>query len=411
MRCFPILCSATVCLALTGCSLQEHLARTESRLEKQYAEARTWEHLPLRTISWEQALAILRRSNTDLLSAQQQIDRAERETLSVYTDLIPSVTYYGYANRAVADLTQRWSRNDLRDDLNVNFSIPTLTQVPYRVYAAQAQAYAATKAKEGKERELISQLYQNIRRRELALRSKELEERLKEPQAANAAPAPSLKQQADETSHWADTAKLLGDYSARWNILPETMPHLRWQTYRDRLDTLDPLIVCQFALKLEQARLAQYGVAMQYLPTIYTSLYSPSLFSSTGGNYSGTFLDSHDTKLNLGINYQLDTRLSNWQRYQDSQDNYERTKLEVAAAIIEHKDKIATLRRSMDDYTAWRSFMTKRADYLRTAPAETAADYIAHQKELADMEREELRQEEQGVETEAAFILEYGMPE
>lgn len=406
-----MLCASAVCLTLTGCSLQEHLARTEARLEKQYAEARTWEKLPLRTISWQQALAILRRSNTELLSAQQQIDRAERETLSVYTDLIPSVSYYGYANRAVADLTRKWSRNDVQDNLNVNFNIPTLTQVPYRVYAAQAQAYAAVKAKEGKERELISKLYQSIRRRELAQRTRALEERLKEPQAAEAALLPSIKQQADDTAYWSDTAQMLGDYSARWNILPETMPHLRWETYRDRLDTLDPLMVCQFAMKLEQARMAQYGVAMQYLPTLHTSLYSPSLFTSTGGTYSGTFLDSHDTKLNLGINYSLDTKLTNWQRYQESRDNYERAKLEVAAAIIEHKDKIATLRRSMDDYAAWRSFMKKRADFLRTAPAETAADYIARQKELADMEREELRQEEQGVETEAAFILEYGMPE
>ncbi|MCQ2365449.1 MAG: hypothetical protein MJ051_07875 [Akkermansia sp.] len=408
MRCFPLLCSATVCLSLTGCSLQEHLSRAEARLEKQYAEARSWDELPLRTISWEQALAILRRSNAELLAAQQAIEHAERETLSVYTDMIPSVTYYSYANKAVADLTRRWSRDDMQENLNVNFHIPTLTQVPYRVYAAQAQAYAATKAKEGKEREVISKLYQLIRRRELAERKQALEQQKPDQQTTVPALADT---KATDTSYWADTAKLLGDYSARWNILPETMPHLRWQSYRNRLDRLDPLLVCQFAMKLEQARLAQYGVAMQYLPSINTSLYSPSLFSSMGGTYSGTFLSSHDTKLNLGLNYDLDTRLRTWDRYQNSKDAYERTKLEVAAAIIEHKDKVATLRRSMDDYDAWRSYMNKRADYLRTAPAETAADFLTHRKELTDMEREELMQEEQGIETEAALVLEYGMPE
>lgn len=404
-----MLCSATVCLTLTGCSLQEHLARTEARLEKQYAEARAWDELPLRTISWEQALAILRRSNTDLLTAQQNIERAERETLSVYTDMIPSVSYYGYANKAVADLSRRWSRGDIQDNLNINFHIPTLTQVPYRVYAAQAEAYAATKAKEGKERELTAKLYQLVRRRELALKTEAMEARLREPRNDDT-PAP-LQQQAESTAHWAETAKLLGDYSARWNILPETMPHLRWSSYRDRLDNLDPLVVCQLAMKLEQTRLAQYGVAMQYLPTIHTSVFSPSLFSSSGGTYTGTFLSSKDTKLNLGINYALDTQLRTWERYCNSKDAYERAKLEVAAAIIEHKDKVATLRRSMDDYAAWRGYMSKRADYLRTAPAETAADFVARRKELADMEREELRQEEQGIETEAALVLEYGMPE
>lgn len=410
MKCFPVLCSATVCLALTGCSLQEHLTRAEGRLEKQYAEARTWDQLPLRTISWEQALAILRQSNADLIAAQHAIEQAERGTLSVYTDMIPSVSYYGFANRAVADLAKDWSRNDVRDSLNVNFRIPTLTQVPYRVYAAQAQAYATVKAKEGKEREIISKLYQLIRRRELALRQQALDERLREPQTAAPATA-GLQSQADDNAHWAETAKLLGDYSARWNILPETMPHLRWQSYRDRLNTLDPLLVCQFAMKLEQARLAQYGIAMRYLPTIHTSLYSPSLFTSSGGTYSGTFLDSHDTKLNLGINYDLDTRLSTWQNYRDSKDAYEQAKMEVTAAIIEHKDKVATLRRSMDDYTAWRSFMNKRADYLRTAPTQSAAEFVARRKELADMEKEELRQEVQGIESEAALVLEYGIPE
>lgn len=403
-----MLCSATVCMTLTACSLQEHLARTENRLEKQYAETRTWDKLPLRTISWEQAMAILRRSNRELLAAQQAIEHAERETTSVYTDLIPTVSYYGYANKTIAELTQQWSRNDWQDNINVNFHIPTLTQVPYRVYAAEARAYAATKAKEGKERELTAQLYQLLRRRELAQRKQALEKRLNE-QPNTPVAAAVLQQQADETGYWAEVAKLLGDYSARWNILPETMPHLRWETYRDRLDRLDPLLVCQLAMKLEQARLAQYSVALQYLPTIYTSMYSPSLFSSSGGTYSGTFLDSHDTKINLGINYQLDTHLTTWQRYRDSQDDYERAKLEVEAALIEHKDKLATLRRSMDDYAAWRSFMAKRAEYLRTAPAETAADFIANRKELGDMEREELNQEEKGIETEAALVQEYGL--
>lgn len=409
-RCVPVLCSATVCLALTGCSLQEHLARAEARIEKQYAETPTWDRLPLRTISWEQALAILRRSNPDLMAAQRSIEQAERATLGVYTDMIPAVTYYGYANRAVADLTKNWSQDDIEGNLNINFRIPTLTQVPYRVYAARAQAYAAVKAKEGKEREVISKLYQLIRHRELALQQQALDERQRDPQATIPA-AEAQQRKADDDTYRTEVAKLLGDYSARWNILPETMPHLRWQSYRDRLNNLDPLLVCQLAMKLEQARLAQYGVALRYLPTIHTGLYSPSLFSSSGGNYSGTFLSSHDTKLDLSISYDLDTRLSTWQSYRRSKDDYEKAKMEVASAIVEHKGKVATLRRSMDAYDTWRSYMDKRADYLRNAPAESAADFVARRKELADMEREELQQEEQGLESEAALVLEYGMPE
>lgn len=404
-----MLCLAVLGASLTGCSLSKHVERVSERVEKQYAETRVWEELPERTISWEQALSLLRRSNLELKEAQNTIDRAERERLSVYTDMIPSVSYYGYATKTIADLTQTWSQDDLTQNINVSFNLPTLTQIPYRVYAAEARAYAAEKAKEGKERELESKLYQLLRKHELNARLSAHDERNGRPDRKED-PVQLLQRESDGHKHYAEIAKILGDYSARWNILPETMPHLRWEEYEPRLDKLDPLIVCQFAMKLEQARMSQYGIALRYLPTLNTNLYSPSLFSSTGGTYSGAFLDSHDTRLNMNISYSLDTRLTQWQQYRDSKDSYERTKGEVAAALMDHKDKIAALRRSMSDYNAWRGYMHKRMDYLRQAPAETATDFLARQKEIADMERELLTQESKGIESEAALILEYGLP-
>lgn len=410
MNCFSKLCLAVLCASLTGCSLSKHIERVSDRLEKQYAETKIWEELPERTISWEQALSILRRSNPELQQAQSTIERAERETLRVYTDMIPGLSYYAYANKAIADLGNTWSHSDLTQNINVYFSLPSLTQIPYRVYAAEARAYAARKAKEGKERELESQLYQQIRKHELAEKLAALDARSSKRDLSAADPAQLLQQETEGHRYYADIAKLLGDYSARWNILPETMPHLRWESYEPRLDKLDPLMVCQFAMKLEQARLAQYSVALNFLPTLNTNLYSPSLFSSQGGTYSGTFLDSHDTKLNLSISYSLDTRLHNWQQYRDNKDTYERTKAEVASALIEHKDKIAALRRSMSDYSAWRGYMHKRMDYLRSTPGDTAEEFISRQQELLDMERELLTQETRGIESEAALILEYGLP-
>lgn len=409
MNCFSKLCLALLCTALTGCSISQHVERVSERIGKQYADARVWDELPLRTISWEQALSILRRSNLDLKEVQNTIDRAERERLSVYTDMIPSVSYYGYANKTIADLTQTWSRDDVSQNINVSFNLPTITQIPYRVYAAEARAYAAEKAKEGKERELESKLYQLLRKQELSDRLSAHDERNGKPDKEED-PVQLLQRTSDTHKHYAEIAKILGDYSARWNILPETMPHLRWEEYEPRLDKLDPLLVCQFAMKLEQARMAQYSIALRYLPTLNTNLYSPSLFSSTGGTYSGTFLDSRDTRLNMNIGYSLDTHLNNWQQYRDSKDSYERAKGEVAAALMEHKDKVAALRRSMSDYYAWRSYMHKRMDYLRHAPAETATEFLARQKELADMERELITQETKGIESEAALILEYGLP-
>lgn len=410
MNCFSKLALAILCASLTGCSLSKHIERVSDHLEKQYEETKIWEELPERTISWEQALAILRRSNPELQQAQSSIGQAERETLRVYTDMIPGVNYYAYANKAIADLGNTWSHSDLTQNINVFFSLPSLTQIPYRVYAAEARAYAARKAKEGKERELESQLYQQIRKHELAEQLAALDARSDRRDALAASPAQLLQQETEGHRYYADIAKLLGDYSARWNILPETMPHLHWESYEPRLDKLDPLLVCQFTMKLEQARMAQYSVALNFLPTLNTNLYSPSLFNSQGGTYAGTFLDSHDTKLNLSISYSLDTRLHNWQQYRDNKDTYERTKAEVASALIEHKDKIAALRRSMSDYAAWRSYMHKRMAYLRSTPGDTAEEFISRQQELLDMERELLTQETRGIESEAALILEYGLP-
>lgn len=396
-----------LCLGLQGCSLREHLARITAKVESQYEAVQTWDKLPVRTISWQQAVAIMRRNNTELARAQAAINKAEREELSVYTDLIPQVSYYGYFNKTLDSLTRQWSSDDANSNLNVYFSIPTLTQVPYRVYANQAAAFGAVKAKEGRERELISKLYQSVRKHEVEQKRTALERRAPETPAGNTAP---FAKDAGDSEYWKNIAGLLGDTSARWQILPETMPHIRWADYEKRLDRLDPLVVCKFALQLEQARLKQYSIALQYLPTINTNLYSPSLFSSSGGTYNGTFLDTKDTRLNMSISYQLDTQLRTWNSYKDNKENYELVKKEVATALMDHKVKVQTLRRSVSEYEAWRSYMLKRMDFLRNNPPPTAAEYIEQEQALLGMEKELITQEERAIESEAALVLEYGMP-
>ncbi|MGN0869060.1 MAG: hypothetical protein ACI4O9_06020 [Akkermansia sp.] len=397
-----LLLPLSLCL-LSSCSLSRHLEHTGADIERRFAESKIWAELPQRTISWQQALSIMRRNNAELIAARNAEAKAQRETLSVYTDLIPQVSYYGYANKTLRELSQTWSGDDLKQNLNVDFSIPTLTQVPYRVYASRARAFAASKSCEGLERELISKLYLSVRKTELAARQKALE--AQQPPPAAESPTPG-----DEAADQAELAKLLGDYSARWRILPESMPHISLRDYEDKLSKLDPLIVCQFALKLEQARLAQYGVALQYLPTINTSIYSPSLFSSTGGTYSGTFLSSTDTRLNLSLSYTLDTQLTQWDRYCDSRDKYKATQKEVQADILTHRNNLHRLRRSLADYRVWHNYMSKRADHLRSAPAETGAAFLERQKELQSIRQELLTQETALLESEAALVLEYGMP-
>lgn len=402
----PLHLSLLVCLlALQSCSLDERLSATSAKLEDQYAEVRLWDELPLRTISWQQAVAMMKRNNRDYINAQKTIEKSYRSELSVYTDLIPGVSYYSYATKSLGDLTQKYNSDDIQHNFNVNFYLPTLTQVPYRVYASKAATFAAIKAQEGKERELISKLYSYQRKQDIQNRKEKLNS--KKPQIAEQAYESLKKTKAQ--NQWSDIAELLGDYSARWSILPSSVPKFYWSNYRSCTGSLDSLIVCKLALELEQARMKQYGIALNYLPTINMNLYSPSLFSSTGGTYSGTFLDMNDTQLNLSISYNLDTQLNTWERYLDSKDEYENKQREMVGKLVEYKEKLHALKESMDEYTAWRSYMHKQMEHLRSAPAANAEEFIQTETTLQSMEQELLTQEEAAVESEAALILQYGL--
>lgn len=405
----PLLSLVSLSLLLAACSLDQRLDRVSAEIERVYSQTRLWEQLPERTISWQQALAILRRENPSLQTAASRIEHYERETLSVYTDMIPGVSVYSYFTESIKGLTQSIDRDDVRTNINVNFFVPTLTRIPYQVYASKAEVYAAVKAREGTERELISKLYQTVRKHELSQKRRAREKNKPTALHTPDTPVALATQQNDQLEYWKEISKLLGDTSARWNILPESLPRFRWSEYRRKLDTLSPLVVCQHALKLEQARLAQYGVAMEYLPTINTSLYSPSLFTSSGGTYTGTFLDTDDTTLNLSLSYRLDTKLDTWNRYQDNKARYKQVQKEVVRSLLEHKQKMALLRQSMDEYYAWRSYLTKRIDYMKNAPADSPDTYLEQRQELSSMEDELLNQEEKAIESEAALVLAYGI--
>ncbi len=346
---------------------------------------------------------MMKRCNADILTAESSIRKAERESISVYTDMIPGLSYYGYMTRSINALSDSISADDLSSRINMTFSVPTLTQVPYRVYAAKAREYAAIKAREGKLRELESRLYKTARMRELALRQQAHD--AKNPDKAKAS---AVAPEVDENQYWKDVAEILGNYEARWHILPESVPQLKWADYQDSMDKLDPLVVCRFAMELEQARMAQYGIALRYLPTINTGLYSPSLFSSSGGTYEGTFLDGEETRLNLSISYTLDTQLRNWDQYENSKEQYEAAKRKVSVAMIDHKNKVMRLRESVNEYQNWRRFMHKRMDFVRNTPVSSSAAFIEREKALYDMQSELLSQEKASVESEAAVLLEYG---
>ncbi len=395
-------------LGLAGCSIEQRVEKVTAQVETMYAETRGWEELPLRTITWQQAHDLILRNNLEIKKIEDTIEDSERESLSIYTDMIPGVSYYGYLTSSLDRLSETVTgENELDSNVNVNFSLPALTQVPYRVYSAKVKTFAALKAREGKERELISQLYLAARTRQISKKQEALTE---EPENEAAAIKKEQEARKADIKHWQAMAKIIGDSNARWEILPQSLPVIRWKDYEGRLDKLDPLVVCNFAMQLEEARMAQYSIALQYLPTINTSLYSPSLFTSSGGTYSGTFLSGEDTRINLNISYNLDTKLRTWNNYQRNKEQYELACRTVLDSLREHKDKVDTLRKSVAEYENWRSYMNKRIEFTQNTPADNAAHYIEREKALLSMKKELLTQEASAVESEAALILEYGLP-
>ena len=393
---------------LVGCSLEQRLDSVSAKIHQQFADSKSWNELPLRVISWEQALAMMNRSNTGITEAKNAIDDAERQSISVYTEMIPGVSYYGYLTKSIKQLSNEFSVSDLNSDVNITFYLPSLTRIPYRVYASQAPTFAAMKALEGKQRELAAQLYKLVRTRELNMQQRELDS--KEPDRSVQDKMMAVKNYADaDSAHWIAMCELLGDYSARWQVLPSSVPKLQWSKYESKLKRLDDLIVCMYALRLEQARLAQYQVALNYLPTINTSLYSPSLFSSSGGTYEGSFLSGEDTRLNLSLSYSFDTQLTTWNTYRKAKHRYEVVQREVMAGVIDHKMKLQTLRSSVREYNNWRSYMRKRIDYLQSQPTMTAAELIERDKTVLAMKKELLSQAISAVESESALIIEYGI--
>lgn len=397
-------------MCMCSCSVKRHLARAEARVEGMYAETKDWGKLPVRTITWQQAVSLVMKHNVSVLEVEDQIRQAERESLSVYTEMLPGLSYYGYITRALSQLTSAVTTDELNYSVNMTFGMSRLTQVPYRVYAAKVRTISAIKAKEGRRREIESRLYKLVREREITMKLREMAKHSPEETDAPRHQAGTGPEQEDE-QYWREVARLLGRNDARWNILPESMPHIQWETYEKRLDRLSELVACLYAMRLEQARMAQYSVALNYLPTINTSIYSPSLFSSSGGIYQGAFLNMDDMRLNLSVSYTVDTTLYNWYNYKESKDRYEREKRKLVDEMIDHRARIQKIRASMNEYHNWRSFMLKHINYLNTRQLTTADEYIAGSATVYRMRRELLEQEKNSVESEAALVLEYGMPD
>ncbi|SEH86854.1 outer membrane efflux protein [Akkermansia glycaniphila] len=412
MKRYPLL--LFLCLGLWGCSISRQIderIETDSKaINELVAKMPRWEELPVRQITWQQAVDMVMKDNQEIRNLHTTIDSAERYARSIYTDLIPGVNLYSSMSQSVKELANAVTPDDISYNINILFNLPSISQLPYRVYEAQARVYAAKKNLEVKQRDLVSKLYKFIRTSELTRKADQLErEKIGlEDREWKIGALQQSREDLDRTE-WAELCTLLGNQDGRWVIIPETVPNLNWDHYKKACRHLDPLSVAVLAMGLEQVRMERYQTLMQYLPQLNMNLYSPSLFSSTGGTYGGTFLNSSDMTLNTNASLQLDTRLNIWNQYKTREEAYEAKKRELKFELMRRLTRVDQLMRSCKEFETWKSFMQKTVAHEAGFVPETGAEYLEQRKRNIEMRADVLDKEKKKVEGEAALISEYGL--
>lgn len=405
-----LLLPVMLCLLAAGCSVSQRIDKAGEEVVKVYDSLPDWEELPVKRITWNQAVDMAMEKNIELRRSRNSIKQSEREVRSVYTDLIPGFNLYATMTEAVRDISYSPNSENMTYNINVLFNLPSISQLPYRVYSAQAQLFGIKKTYELKQREITAKIYQHVRNEELDHQLHELDRaaQTKEERESTA----QIKEEewrSGRIDAWSKLAALLGSQEARWEIIPETLPKLDQARYEREYVHLDPLVVTQYAMQLEAARMRKYQILMNYLPQINLNLYSPSLFSSTGGTYGGTFLDSSDMQLTTNASLSIDTKLTNWDQFRTAEEEYEFTKEEMRTKLMDRRIQVGKVLKSCREFETWKSAIASRIDFQSKQPVSSAEELLEKRKANIEMEREILNQEKRKIEGEAALMIEYGI--
>lgn len=397
-------------LLAAGCSVSQRIDKAGEEVVKVYDSLPDWEELPVKRITWNQAIDLAMEKNIELRRSRNSIKQAERNVRSVYTDLIPGFNLYATMTEAVRDISYSPNSENMTYNINVLFNLPSISQLPYRVYSAQAELFGIKKAYELKQREITAKIYQHVRNEEIDSQLHELDRasQTREERESTA----QIKEEEWRTGRidaWSKLAALLGSQDARWEIIPETLPKLDQARYEREYVHLDPLVVTQYAMQLEAARMRKYQILMNYLPQINLNLYSPSLFSSTGGTYGGTFLDSSDMQLTTNASLSIDTKLTNWDQFRTAEEEFEFTKEEMRTKLMDRRIQVGKVLKSCREFEIWKSAIAARIDFQSKQPVSSAEELLEKRKTNIEMEREILNQEKRKIGGEAALMIEYGI--
>lgn len=408
--------SAWLCVAAgTGamlfsvsCSVEKHMAEKTREVIREMDSLPSWDRLPRKEISWDQAWNIVMAQNLDLKRSEQSVKSAKRAVTAVFTQFIPGVNLDWMLTKELSELANV-SGDDMEYNTNILFNMPSLTKIPFDYYSAKASEYTARKSVEMKKRELLSKLYRQVTLYQNALSN--YRNQLKElPYDDDGTQRRKIEEGWEKSFSEISQgfAGLLGNMEAQWTVNPATMPRINWNSYKKAAKGLDVLMVTMVALELEASRLQVLNAKMNFFPSVDINFYSPSLFTRTGGTYEGFFAGGGDMQVNMSLREELDTRLTNWFQYKSAKENHEMMQKKVRMDLQLRRIKISALMESRRRFEVWKNVILKEIDFKKSRLSVSGEEYLEQREELRKMYADLDSETTKNADVEAALIMEYG---
>jgi len=401
----PTAAAAAAALSLVSCNLDAYLQQRQDKLVEEYRALPDYEQLPIRIISWQQAVQLALAGNAEYRQAQENLAHAERESGQTWRSFIPSIDIGYYYSRALFRNEGGYYRGEGDFNTNVMFMLPELTRLPVEHYTKLLAVRKAQIDLTIKQREIESKLYQLFREREI-------DERPKAPKDGQE-DAASARQKVEQTEReqWGKLCELINDDSARWQLLPADLPRVTPESYGSKIELPSPESQQLLAMGLEAARLRKLGVIIEYWPSIHTNFYSPSLFDSSGGSLTGFMRGAKDTRVSLNTYFPLDMKGEKANSYREAENAHRAALSQARQKMREYKEKAALLLQSWQQYREWKQAMEGYIAFRRRQGAAHPDDMRMMHEESQSVMQELLEQERKNIERECALIQEYGLPE
>ncbi len=392
-------------LLASACSPTQKVAELSDDYKKFYTDIAAYESLPVRRLSWQEALAKLEKGNLEYREQKRQYENSKHQRSRTFRSLIPLLDAGYYYNAPL-----RWGEGypaQSNFNLNIFFNLPQLVQLPIEHYTDALAVIKADTDCKLKKRELDARLYQSFREHALLNREQALQrESSSDDETARAL---DEKMQAEKKrQEWGKLCALLNDYSARWEPDCKGMPTISLAHYRKQFQTPDELFLANIALQAEAARLNRLGVFIRFMPTAQINFYSPSLFTASGGNLDGFMRNADDVRVNLNSYISFDTRLERCHDYKDAKESEKLTLEMLRQNLREHKQKVESVLQSWEEYEKWELGLREYIAFRNTQGVEDMDEALARHQESQELERELIEQERANLERECGAIQEYG---